>query len=47
MSKTQSNFRLTDIARALLEKIARSLGLTPSGTLEVLIREAAKTKGIK
>jgi hypothetical protein len=45
--KTQSNFRLTDVARTLLEKIARSLGLTSSAALEVIIREAAKKREIK
>lgn len=42
-----TTFRMTDVAKSLLAKIARSLGLTSSAALEVIIREAAKTRGIK
>lgn len=45
--KTQSNYRLTDAAKKLLAKLAKALGLSPAGALEVLIREAAERKGIK
>jgi antitoxin component of RelBE/YafQ-DinJ toxin-antitoxin module len=45
--KEQSNFRLTDDAKSLLKKIARSLGLTSTAALEVIIREAAKKREIK
>jgi hypothetical protein len=45
--KTPTTFRLTDVAKTLLEKIARSLGLTSTAALEMIIREAAKKREIK
>lgn len=40
-------FRLTEEARLLLERIARSQGIDKTAALEVLIREAAEKRGIK
>lgn len=40
--RRQSNFRLSLVGKALLAAIAKSLGLTSSAALEVIIREAAK-----
>jgi len=45
--KKQSNYRLTLIARKLLAKIAKSMGVSTAAALEVLIREAAKRQGVK
>ena len=45
--KEQANFRLTLIARTLLAKIAKQLGVSATAALEVIIREAAKLRGIK
>jgi hypothetical protein len=45
--RSQANFRLTDIAKRLLAKIARSMGITSTAALEVIIREAAKRRSIK
>jgi uncharacterized protein (DUF1778 family) len=44
---TPTTFRLTPEARRLLKALAQAQGLSMTGLLEVLIREAAKREGIK
>lgn len=46
MAKSQSAFRLTDTGRELLENIAEEMGVSLTAALEVIIREAAKRRGI-
>ncbi len=38
--------RITTTGRKLLENIAKELGVSLSGALEIAIREAAKKRGI-
>jgi hypothetical protein len=45
--KQPTSFRLTDTARALLQSIAEESGVSVTAALEMLIRDAAKRKGIK
>jgi hypothetical protein len=40
--KRPSSVRLSDQAKALIEQVARELGLTRSGALELLIRRGAE-----
>ena len=44
--KRATSFRLTDAARALLDKLAETLGISQTACLELAIRETAKRKGV-
>ncbi len=41
-----TSFRLSEIARKLLAKIAKESGISLTAALEIAIREAAKKRGI-
>jgi len=45
-NKQQTAFRLSEHARELLFAIADSLGISATATVEIIIREAAKKRGI-
>lgn len=45
-SKRQTAFRLTDDALDLLRMIGDSMGVNMTAALEIIIREAAKARGI-
>ena len=47
LDKTTTSFRLTREARALLHRLARRIGLSQSGYLEITIRHHAEKEGIK
>lgn len=44
---TQSNFRLSDQARAILSKLAAYYGVSQTAALEIALREHARDKGLK
>lgn len=45
--KTPTQFRLSADARHLLERMAKMSGVDKTAMLEIIIREAAKKRGIK
>jgi antitoxin component of RelBE/YafQ-DinJ toxin-antitoxin module len=47
LMKIPSTFRLSEEAKKLLAEIGALMGLTSTAVLEVIIREAAKHRGIK
>lgn len=47
MSKTKTSFTLTDEAKRLLELLAKQLGISQTGVIEIAIREQAEKRGIK
>ena len=46
-NKQQTAFRLSEHARGLLLAIAESLGISATAAIEIIIREAAKKRGIR
>jgi hypothetical protein len=45
--KREAHFRLTEQARTLLALLATADGISQNAVLELLIREAAKKRGIR
>src|SRR5215469_7586475 len=45
--KREAHFRLTEPARALLAQLAQADGISQNAVLELLIREAARKRGIR
>jgi predicted DNA-binding protein len=45
--KQATGFRLTPEARALLDTMSKATGISHTAMLEILIREAAKKRGIR
>lgn len=45
--KTPTQFRLSDTARTLLERMAQEQGIDKTAMLEIIIREAAKKRKIE
>ena len=45
--KYATSFRISDQARALLDRMARETSISPTAMLELLIREGAKKRGIR
>ncbi len=43
----QQNFRLSEQARALMDKLRAKLGLKPTAIVELAIRRLAEREGIK
>lgn len=46
MAKKRTSFALSETATQLLAALAAHIGLTLSGTLEVLIRDRARREGL-
>ena len=44
MNKPRSNFTLTEEAKALLRQMAEAQGISMTAMLEILIRQAGKSK---
>jgi len=45
--KRETHFRLTETARALLARLAEADGISQNAVMELLIREAARKRGIR
>jgi hypothetical protein len=45
--KRSTHFRLTENARVLLERLAAADGISQTAVMELLIREAARKRGIR
>jgi predicted transcriptional regulator len=45
--KYATSFRISDQARALLDRMARETSIAHTAMLEILIREGAKKRGIR
>ena len=45
--KREAHFYLTEQARSILAQLARQDGISQNAVLEVLLREAAKKRGIR
>lgn len=46
MTKQQTNYRLTEVARVLLQNIAEARGISPASVLELIIRQEATQPGL-
>lgn len=46
MEKKPTSFRLTETARKLLQVLARMLGISKTGIIEIAIRRMARGEGI-
>jgi hypothetical protein len=47
MTAIATSFRLSKVARQLLAKIAKASGISLTAALEIILREAAKKRGLK
>jgi hypothetical protein len=45
--KYATSFRISDQARALLDRMAQDISISHTAMLEILIREGAKKRGIR